>query len=572
VLAIGPVVVSTVYALPSFFKFRNIPEAGFNAADVMIIDEASQCQPEIITPALAFAKKAFVVGDVKQLEPVSKLAPQHEKEIRESVIGSSPAAQIHADLLVTTGNAMLIAERAGGTRHLMLRGHYRCVPEIMSFFSKMCYGDKLVPMRKPRMDSENFHFAPPMGLYVADSETRKLKSGSMDNKTEARAIAEFLVRNADNIEALFGEPIEQCVGILTPYAAQRTVLASEIRRGFSARGKTLAANLDVDWLDAFKTAGEYGTFTKKFGPRPDVSRHMTLGTVHQFQGGQKKMIIISLTADGATKDTGPRFIDQSVNLLNVAVSRARESLLVFSAPGLITRDDTKGLSPSLALLKWMSRNGVLLQMPPPLEPPAVDARAIREREAGEFYRSERLSVDLDILLPSSESPEAASVATRMPEFVGVDRSTLSAMDALDEAFADLTGILLPQEKVHKAPPIHLLPKSIFTQGPSEDRGFHDEPPDIEIPPLSAYEEEIERNASGSHSDDDPEWLPRDDYSALAADISETDGGPSNFSDAMPELDGVIPDAAGDRLPPELRPPLPLSVEADEVENGPSISF
>jgi superfamily I DNA and/or RNA helicase len=52
----------------------------------------------------------------------------------------------------------------------------------------------------------------------------------------------------------------------------------------------------------------------------------SIGTVHTFQGGQKSVIIVSLRQCHA-KDS-LRFINRSPNLLNVAVGRAMELVVV----------------------------------------------------------------------------------------------------------------------------------------------------------------------------------------------------------------------------------------------------
>ena len=52
---------------------------------------------------------------------------------------------------------------------------------------------------------------------------------------------------------------------------------------------------------------------------------LALGTVHRFQGGERRIVLFS------TVVTEPRslgFINARVNLLNVAISRAREHLIV----------------------------------------------------------------------------------------------------------------------------------------------------------------------------------------------------------------------------------------------------
>ena len=58
----------------------------------------------------------------------------------------------------------------------------------------------------------------------------------------------------------------------------------------------------------------------------EISNKITVGTIHVLQGGERKIIIMSTTYG---KDEGCFFIDNNKSLMNVAVSRAEDSFLVF---------------------------------------------------------------------------------------------------------------------------------------------------------------------------------------------------------------------------------------------------
>src|SRR5690606_17069421 len=58
-----------------------------------------------------------------------------------------------------------------------------------------------------------------------------------------------------------------------------------------------------------------------------LSRHtsgVALGTVHRFQGGERRVILFTTTV---TDPASLRFLNERVNLVNVAVSRAKEHLI-----------------------------------------------------------------------------------------------------------------------------------------------------------------------------------------------------------------------------------------------------
>ena len=52
---------------------------------------------------------------------------------------------------------------------------------------------------------------------------------------------------------------------------------------------------------------------------------VAVGTVHRFQGGERRVVIFSTVV---TREASLGFINERVNLINVAVSRAREHLVI----------------------------------------------------------------------------------------------------------------------------------------------------------------------------------------------------------------------------------------------------
>lgn len=68
----------------------------------------------------------------------------------------------------------------------------------------------------------------------------------------------------------------------------------------------------------------------------------SIGTVHTFQGGQKSTIIVSTRQSQPTD--GLWFINRQPNLLNVAVSRAKE---LFILVGNLERLKTEGYTQQL---------------------------------------------------------------------------------------------------------------------------------------------------------------------------------------------------------------------------------
>ncbi len=59
---------------------------------------------------------------------------------------------------------------------------------------------------------------------------------------------------------------------------------------------------------------------------PEFAKYIDVGTVHTFQGAERKIIIFSSVYGN---EDGCYFINRAPNLMNVAVSRAKDSFLVF---------------------------------------------------------------------------------------------------------------------------------------------------------------------------------------------------------------------------------------------------
>ena len=66
---------------------------------------------------------------------------------------------------------------------------------------------------------------------------------------------------------------------------------------------------------------------------PQYSEFIDVGTVHTFQGAERKVILFSSVYGN---EDGCYFINKTPNLMNVAVSRAKDSFLVFGDKGCLT--------------------------------------------------------------------------------------------------------------------------------------------------------------------------------------------------------------------------------------------
>ncbi|MCY7791665.1 DEAD/DEAH box helicase [Bacillus haynesii] len=198
--------------------------------------------------------------------------------------------------------------------------HRRCYNEIIEYCNNLVYRGKLEPMRgKAANDKKNPLVQlsiPPLGHIQVDSYQSSKKAGSRYNEIEARAIAAWINEHFYNIRNAYHEDDpKSIIGIITPFKMQVGI----IKRALS----------------------------------PDVKPFIDVGTVHTFQGGERKVIIMS-TVYG--KNDGCFFIDANNSLLNVAVSRSKDSFLVMGDMNCLSDSPNK---PSGLLKRMLLENDVV---------------------------------------------------------------------------------------------------------------------------------------------------------------------------------------------------------------------
>lgn len=304
-----PLMVSTLHMLPKHLCGWKAAKGGFKAeplfgfVDLLIIDEAGQVAPEIAAPATALAKAMIVIGDTKQIEPVQTLPKAIDKanmrrHTPEYADKYNLMGCVNKGIASASGSAMHIAQRISDFPPVMLTEHRRCVPSIISYCNRLAYNGSLVPLRSERQVR-----CFPAWSHVQVGGKAVRSGGSWSNREEAEAVAEWVFDAVGRINEFYKESISKTVGVVTPFARQATLIRHLL--------------------------------TEKGIPR------VTVGTIHAFQGAERDIIVFSPVYDAKCGE--PRFFfDQNVNMLNVAVSRARDSFVVVGDSGIFK----KGNSPS----------------------------------------------------------------------------------------------------------------------------------------------------------------------------------------------------------------------------------
>jgi hypothetical protein len=278
-------------------------------ADTLIVDEAGQASPDKGAFAFTLAKKAVVVGDNLQLPPVTTT---EASAVLSSI--AEAAGVLHDEFLI--GRGMLTgrvgAQRVGGSimrmasaasyfdmsstsQGMWLREHFRCDPRIIAFCNEVWYTGEtsLIPRREKRADG----FLPYFGhVHVAGTSRRRT------NEEEAHAIMDWLNAYGARLQDDYDLPLHEIVAVLTPFSNQRFLLRAT--------------------RDRYAWSASYAS-----------PRSIVMGTVHALQGAERPVVLFSTMYDGARSEY---FFDNEHTLLNVAVSRAKDSFLVFGHRAVFT--------------------------------------------------------------------------------------------------------------------------------------------------------------------------------------------------------------------------------------------
>jgi DNA topoisomerase IA len=308
---LSPVYVVTAHTLPKLLKCHKGREAFsppfmYGEVDLLIFDEAGQCSPEIGGGAFAFAKRAIVVGDVDQLEPVWPIIDaQDSLTLRKFKIQQKDKeAFIQSGKACSSGSIMKMAQQSSVLANAeerdgpSLNAHYRCAPQIIDICKMLAYPELEVKTAFESLWDDKITHS--LGYLVVEGvEDTAGVSGSRSNRKEARLIAKWIEENCKDIEAFYKEKIWNVVAVVTPFTAQRQVLQEEI-------GDILSDRDDL--------------------PGDRVGDFFTINTVHSLQGAEKHIVIFSMVETSNPEQK--QFFDNGINLINVAVSRAKSLFIV----------------------------------------------------------------------------------------------------------------------------------------------------------------------------------------------------------------------------------------------------
>lgn len=197
-----PIILSTTYSLRSSLSSEFI-------YDYVIVDEASQV--DLVTGALALscAKKAVVVGDLKQLPNVVN------KQVKERT--NQIFAHFNLDKAYCyASNSLLssVIKLFPDVSHTLLREHYRCHPKIIEFCNQKFYKNELIILTEDSLEQS------PLTVY------RTVKGNHKRDNTNVRQVD---VIEKEVIPELKLDVTKDSIGIVTPYRNQTEYLQQRFK-------------------------------------------------------------------------------------------------------------------------------------------------------------------------------------------------------------------------------------------------------------------------------------------------------------------------------------------------------
>lgn len=263
--------------------------------DLVVMDEASQCNTAVSLIPIIRGKNLLLVGDPQQLNPVILLDKKTNEVLRKKYNISDEYDYIDNSIYKTFLSCDCVSQE------ILLSHHYRCDKKIIGFCNKKYYNNKL------SIDTASVAEKPLVYVDVKNNES-DIKNASY---REASQIVKYVKTNKD-----------KKIGIITPFVNQKEMI------------NQLLAQEGIDEIKC--------------------------GTVHAFQGDEKDEIIFSLSITNRTGNKTYGWLKNNKELINVAVSRARNKLIILGNDKDIDRLHTisgEGRDDIYELVQYAKNNG-----------------------------------------------------------------------------------------------------------------------------------------------------------------------------------------------------------------------
>lgn len=254
--------------------------------DLVIFDEASQCDIATAIPLFARAKRAVVVGDDQQLSFIPQLGLAQDRNLMQTQ--GLPLARM-GRFAQSRRSLFDFASRTPNVARVILRHQYRSAGPIVEYISSTFYGDQLQTSYDPTTLVVPKNAKP--GLAWEHVPAPAIPQNGNVNPNEVAAIVAHLRK------LLIEEGYKGSIGIITPFRAQVMAIQQAVNKEISEPRQQLA--------------------------------ELKIATVDSFQGQERDLILFSPCVGPNSPNSGLTFFVRDTRRLNVAISRARAVAITF---------------------------------------------------------------------------------------------------------------------------------------------------------------------------------------------------------------------------------------------------
>lgn len=276
------------WAVTSLSARGRIPfEQGF--FDLLVIDEASQCDIASALPLLFRAKRTVIIGDPKQLRHISGLPIKQDVHLLEKneLVEHYSRWGYSVNSLFDLASVLC----SSSEEIINLRDHHRSHADIIEFSNHQFYDGSLrVATNYQKLKSLKGEQSAVRWLNVTGKVLRPT-TGSAINEKEAESV----VAELDRI--VLKQGYKGSIGIVSPFRAH----ALRIRELINRNNRLDERLQGMDFLSS---------------------------TVDGFQGDERDLIIFSPVISSGITTGALAFLRSRPNLFNVAITRAKAVLIV----------------------------------------------------------------------------------------------------------------------------------------------------------------------------------------------------------------------------------------------------
>ncbi|QJE02568.1 hypothetical protein HH212_23200 [Massilia forsythiae] len=295
-----PVVSSTFASFARCFK-----DLGEGQLGLLLVDEAGQAVPAHALGAFWRSRRALVVGDPLQVEPVIRM----DAQLDLAILAHHGAPERHA---LTRWSAQHLADRGNrfGAEVVQhdgaalwvgspLRVHRRCAEPMFSLSNRIAYNGKMVdgmdPAQEAAATAERPLLGPSRWIHVDNDDF-------VDhfNRAEGQAALELVLR-CRRQGATTGTHGLPDLFVVSPFVSAADGVAALLRERQREWAGGAGDEVVAEWLKTH------------------------VGTVHTFQGKECDTVLFVL---GGRSGRARQWAGSRPNIVNVAVTRARRRLVV----------------------------------------------------------------------------------------------------------------------------------------------------------------------------------------------------------------------------------------------------